>query len=34
MLNWKSGKFFQRGCNITHFVKPEDDVAQSILDSL
>ena len=32
MLNWKPVKFFQKGCNMTHFVK--DDAAKSILDSL
>ena len=34
MLNWKPVEFFQIGCNKTHFVKSEDDVAKSILDSL
>ena len=34
MLNWKQGEFFQKGCNMTHFVKSEDDAAESILDSL
>ena len=34
MLNWKPVEFFQKGCNMTHFVKAEDDAAKSILDSL
>ena len=34
MLNWKPVEFFQKGCNMTHFVKSEDDAAKSILDSL
>ena len=34
MLNWKSLELFQKGCDMTHFVKSEDDVAKSILDSL
>ena len=34
MLNWKSVEFFQKGCNMTHFVKSEDDAAKIILDSL
>ena len=31
MLNWKPVEFFQKGCNMTHFVKFEDDAAKSIL---
>ena len=27
MLNWKPVEFFQKGCNMTHFVKSEDDAA-------
>ena len=27
-------EFFQKWCNMTHFVKSEDDAAKSILDSL
>ena len=34
MLNWEAVEFFQKGCNMTHFVKSEDDAAKSILDSL
>ena len=35
MLNCKSVElFFLKGCNMTHFVKSEDDVAKRILDSL
>ena len=34
MLNWKRVYFCQQGCNMTHFVKSEDDAAKSILDSL
>ena len=34
MLNWEPMEFFQKGCNMTHFVKSEDDAAKSILDSL
>ena len=34
MLNWEPVEFFQKGCNMTHFVKSEDDEAKSILDSL
>ena len=34
MLNWEPVEFFQKGCNMTHFVKSEDDAAKSILDSL
>ena len=34
MLNWKPVEFFQKGCNMTHFVESEDDAAKSILDSL
>ena len=34
MLNWEPVECFQKGCNMTHFVKSEDDVAMSILDSL
>ena len=26
MLNWEPVEFFQKGCNMTHFVKSEDDV--------
>ena len=33
MLNWEPVEFFQKGCNMTHFVKSEDDAAKSILDS-
>ena len=34
MLKWKPVEFFQKGCNMTHFVKSEDDVAKNILNSL
>ena len=34
MLNWKPVEFFEKRCNMTHFVKSENDVAKSILDSL
>ena len=34
LLYWKPVEFFQKGCNMTHFVRSEDDVAKSILDSL
>ena len=34
MLNWEPVEFFQKGCNMTHFVKSEDDAAKSILDSV
>ena len=34
MLNWEPVEFFQKGCNMTHFVKSEDDATKSILDSL
>ena len=34
MLNWKPVEFFQKGCNMIHFVKSEDDAAKSILDSV
>ena len=34
MLNWEPVEFFQKECNMTHFVKSEDDAAKSILDSL
>ena len=34
MLNWKPVESFQKGCNMTQFVKSEDDAANSILDSL
>ena len=34
MLNWEPVEFFQKGCNMTHFVKSEDDVTKSILDSV
>ena len=34
MLNWEPVKFFQKGCNMTHFVKSEDDAGKSILDSV
>ena len=30
MLNWKPVEFFQKGCNITHFVKSEDNAAKMI----
>ena len=29
-----SGVFSKRGCNMTHFVKSEDNTAKSILNSL
>ena len=32
MLNWKPVEFFQKGFNMTHFVKSEDDAAKSILE--
>ena len=25
MWNWKPVEFFQKGCNMTHFVKSEDE---------
>ena len=25
MLNWEPVEFFQKGCNMTHFVKSEDE---------
>ena len=31
MLNWEPVEFFQKGCNMTHFVKSEDDAAKIIL---
>ena len=34
MFNCKLVESFQKGCNMTHFVKSEDDAAESILDSL
>ena len=34
MLNWKPVEFFQKGYNMTHFVKSKDDAANSILDSV
>ena len=34
MLNWEPVEFFQKGCNMTHFVKSEDDAAKTILDSV
>ena len=34
MLDRESVEFFQKGCNMTHFVKSKDDAAKSILDSL
>ena len=34
MLSMKPMEFFLKGCNMTHFVKSEDDAAKSILDSL
>ena len=34
MLNWKPVEFFQKGCNMTDFIKSENDAAKSILDSL
>ena len=35
MLNWKPVEFFfQIGCNMTHSVKFENDMAKSILNSL
>ena len=34
MLNWKPVEFYQKGSNMTHFVKSEDDAAKSILDSV
>ena len=34
MLKWKPVEFFQKGCNMTHFVKSEDDVAKNILNSM
>ena len=34
MLNLEPAEYFQKGCNMTHFVKSEDDAAKSILDSL
>ena len=30
MLNWMPVEFFQKGCNMTHFVKSENDAANSI----
>ena len=30
MLNWEPVEFFQKGCNMTHFVKSDDDAAKSI----
>ena len=32
MLNWEPVEFFQKGCDMTHFVKSEDDAAESILE--
>ena len=29
MLNWKPVEFFQKRCNMTHFVKSEDDEQNS-----
>ena len=29
MLNWEPVEFFQKGRNMTHFVKSEDDAANS-----
>ena len=29
MLNWKPVEFFQKGCNMTHFVKSEDDAQRA-----
>ena len=34
MQNWEPVEFFRKGCNMTHFVKSEDDAAKSILDPL
>ena len=34
MLNWKPVEFFKKRCNMTHFLKSEDDAPKSILDSL
>ena len=34
MLTWKPVEFFQNGCNMTHFVKSENDAIKSILDYL
>ena len=34
MLNWKPVALFLKRCNMTHFVKSEDDGAKSILDYL
>ena len=34
MFNWKPVEFFEKGCNMTQFVKFEDDVAKSLLDYL
>ena len=28
MLNWKPVEFFQKGCNMTHFVKSENDAVE------
>ena len=33
MLNWEPVEFFQKGRNMTPFVKSEDDGAKSIMDS-
>ena len=33
MLNWEPVEFFEKGWNMTHFFKSEDDAAKSILDS-